>query len=140
MKGLRPIYFVLGWIMLGLGAAGAVLPVLPTTPFVLAAVWFFYRSSPRMVAWLMQHKVFGPPLRNWKNEGAISTPTKLVAVTSMALGYTATLSLSALHAYYAIALAVLLLAVASFIVTRPAPRRTKALGPGIAPTPMSPRP
>lgn len=132
MKGLRPIYFVLGWIMLGLGAAGAVLPVLPTTPFVLAAVWFFYRSSPRMIVWLTQHKVFGPPLRNWKQEGAISTPTKLLAVTSMALGYTATLSLGTLHAYYAIALAVLLLAVAGFIVTRPAPGRAKEIDTQVA--------
>jgi uncharacterized membrane protein YbaN (DUF454 family) len=89
-------------------------------------MWLFYRSSPRTAAWLTQHRLFGPPLRNWQREGAISSSTKLLALASMALGYAATLRFAALHVYYAAALAVLLLAVASFIVTRPVPQHQKA--------------
>ncbi|MHA6690995.1 YbaN family protein [Devosia sp. A449] len=123
MTGLRAVYLVLGWIMLALGAAGAVLPLLPTTPFVLAALWFFYRSSPRMAAWLLAHPVLGTPLRNWQREGAIATRTKAIALGTMALGYGAALYFYGLGLMIAVPLAVTLLAVASFIATRPAPSR-----------------
>jgi uncharacterized membrane protein YbaN (DUF454 family) len=118
---LRAIYFVAGWAALGLGAAGTVLPLLPTTPFLLAAAWCFCRSSPRMAGWLLDHPVLGKPLRAWQREGAISTPAKLAAVASMAAGYALSIHVARLGTIPAIALAALLLAVAAFIVTRPAP-------------------
>jgi uncharacterized membrane protein YbaN (DUF454 family) len=119
--GLRGICFVLGWAMLGLGAQGAVLPLLPTTPFLLAAAWFFYRSSPRMVRWMDENRVFGPAMRTWRREGAIALRYKLVACASMALGYLLTLQLATLRPLAAAMLALLLLGVALFIVTRPRP-------------------
>lgn len=123
MSGLRWLYLGLGWLMLALGAAGAVLPVLPTTPFMLAAVWFFYRSSPRTAAWLLAHPVFGTPLRNWQHEGAIATRTKWVALASMALGYAAAWYFYGLGLLIALPLAATLLAVGTFIATRPTPSR-----------------
>jgi len=57
---LKSFLFVAGgWACLGLAAIGVVTP-LPTTPFVLAASWCFYRGSPRIHAWLHRSKVFGP--------------------------------------------------------------------------------
>lgn len=122
MTALRPLYLLLGWIMLALAAAGTLMPLLPTTPFLLAAAWLFCRSSPAMAAWLQHHPVLGPSLRNWQAERAIAAPTKLVAVTSMAMGYGLTLTLAQLPPLPATLLAAFLLGVASFILTRPRPR------------------
>lgn len=121
MTRFRAIYFVAGWAALGLGAAGTVLPLLPTTPFLLVAAWCFCRSSPRMAAWLLGHPVLGKPLRAWQREGAISMPAKLTALASMGAGYALSIHFARLGTIPAIALAALLLAVATFIITRPVP-------------------
>jgi len=121
MTVLRPLYLVLGWIMLALAAAGTVLPLLPTTPFVLVAAWLFYRSSPATAAWLHNHPLLGPPLRNWHAERAIAARTKLVAIITMAIGYALTLGLTQPAPLPATFLAALLLSVATFILTRPVP-------------------
>ena len=70
-------------ISLGLGALGAALPLLPTTPFVLAAAFCFARSSERWHAWLLAHRTFGPLIINWQEHRAISRNTKIVSVLSM---------------------------------------------------------
>jgi uncharacterized membrane protein YbaN (DUF454 family) len=80
----RWVFFSLGWIFFGLGILGALLPVLPTTPFMLLALWAFSRSSPRFHDWLYHHRVFGPPLRRWKEERVIPRWVKVVAFASMA--------------------------------------------------------
>ena len=129
MKGLRGIYFVMGWAMLGLGTTGVVLPLLPTTPFVLAAAWCFCRSSPRMAAWLEKHPVLGRSITNWQREGAVSWRSKMAAVASMGFGYAITLGLTRLDHLAAALLAVLLLAVATFILTRPSPTNGNAGSP-----------
>ncbi len=72
--------FALGWICVGLGIIGAFLPLLPTTPFLLLAAWCFYKSSPKTHAWLLNHKLMGPPLRDWQNERAISVKTKILVM------------------------------------------------------------
>ena len=54
----RPIYLVLGWVFFSLGAVGVVLPLLPTTPFMVLALWAFSRGSVRFEQWLYHHPVF----------------------------------------------------------------------------------
>lgn len=121
MTRWRIAYLVGGWIMLGLGAAGVVLPLLPTAPFVLAAAWMFSRSSPAMAAWLLEHPVLGRPLRAWQEGGAISLRSKLLAIGSMAVGYAVALRFQP-TGLVTTATAAILLAVAMFILTRPTPR------------------
>lgn len=81
---MRPVYFVIGWCFFGLGAAGAVLPGLPTVPLMLVALWAFSRSSKRFHDWLYSHAVFGPPLQQWRDHRVIPVKAKVLAVVSMA--------------------------------------------------------
>ena len=80
---MRPFYFTLGWTFFGIGFAGAFLPVLPTTPFMLVSLWCFSRSSPRFHNWLYNHKFFGPPLQQWSKYRVIPLPAKIVALFFM---------------------------------------------------------
>jgi uncharacterized membrane protein YbaN (DUF454 family) len=76
----RLAFLVLGWMFVGLGAIGAVLPVLPTTPFLLLAAVCFARSSPRFYDWLLRSRLFGPLIRNWRETGSIPRRPKAVAI------------------------------------------------------------
>ena len=81
----RQLYKPLGFAFLALAMLGILLPLLPTTPFLLLAAWFFARSSPKWHRWLMASRVFGPLIRNWEDRRCISCRTKVVALTSMIL-------------------------------------------------------
>ncbi len=63
----RAAYTVLGVIAVMLGAVGIVLPVMPTTPFILAAAALFSAGNPRMHNWLVKTKHFGPFIENYQN-------------------------------------------------------------------------
>ena len=68
---------------MALAALGVVLPVLPSTPFVLLAAWFFARSSEKWHRRLLESELFGPMIRNWETHRCISLRTKLIALLSM---------------------------------------------------------
>ena len=79
----RAVFFVLAWVFFGLGLVGAFLPVLPTTPLMILALWAFARSSERFHHWLYTHRVFGPPLQRWRQHQVIPIPAKIAAVGAM---------------------------------------------------------
>ena len=83
----RTLWLIIGLTSLALGIAGVVLPLLPTTPFVLLSAYCFARSSPRLHDWLLGHKIFGPLIHNWEQHRAISQRAKVLAVLSMAVGF-----------------------------------------------------
>lgn len=116
---IRLGWLALGCLFVGLGMVGAVLPLMPTTIFLILAAGCFARSSPRLEAWLLNHPRFGPTLRNWRKRGAIGPRAKAMACGGMGLGY----GLFLLGARPGPGLALLVAAVmggcAAFVLSRP---------------------
>lgn len=80
-------YLVAGFVLLALGIIGAFLPLMPTTIFIILAAGCFARSNRRIEDWLLNHKSFGPTIKAWRAEGAISRRGKTLATAGMVLGY-----------------------------------------------------
>ena len=114
----RPVWLAVGILSLACGIVGVVLPLLPTTPFLLVSAYAFAQSSPRLHRWLLRHRRFGPLIRNWQRYGAIDRPTKIVALTVMALTPPVTWLIGA-PAWALAAQIVVLLCAATFVGTRP---------------------
>ena len=114
----RLLWLCGGYLSLGLAVIGAILPLMPTTVFLLIAAWCFGRSSPALRAKLLASPRFGPALRDWQEHGSISRRTKRAALLGMALGWL--LVAVAFRNLLASAIAAAcLLPVGLFIVTRP---------------------
>ncbi|MGF1525824.1 MAG: YbaN family protein [Candidatus Competibacterales bacterium] len=90
-------YAALGTTALGLGLAGVVLPLVPTTPFVLLAAFCFARSSPWAYNALLNNRVFGPMIRNWQRHRCISAQGKRAAVIAIAVTFTLTIAFALDH-------------------------------------------
>jgi uncharacterized protein len=120
---LRALWVCVGAVALALGAVGVILPVLPTTPFVLLAAFAFARSAPRLRAWLAENRVFGPVIADWEAHGVIAPRYKAMACGAMAAVLVGSL-LGGL-AWRLIAIqALCMAAAAAYVLTRPsAPRR-----------------
>ena len=81
----RLLFAALAYVSLGIGLVAIFIPGLPTTEFVLLAAWAATKSSPRLSAWLENHKVFGPILSNWRNGRLVTRSAKVSATISMLL-------------------------------------------------------
>ncbi|MEA9355903.1 YbaN family protein [Bacteriovorax sp. PP10] len=79
------VLLTLGHFFLALGIVGAFLPVLPTTPFLLLAAYFYSKSSEKIHNWLMNHKYLGPSLKDWHERGVIGIKSKWVATIMLGL-------------------------------------------------------
>ena len=82
---VRTLLWVAGSVALVLGLIGVVLPGLPTTPFILLAAACYARASPRLYAWLLNHRWMGPMLRDWERDRSLTRRTKTVAIASMSV-------------------------------------------------------
>lgn len=75
----KPLYIFLGFFFLGLGLVGAILPILPTVPFLLLTAYFFSKGSPRLYQWLIGLPKVGEVIQSWNEHGVISLKSKILA-------------------------------------------------------------
>ncbi|WP_108788249.1 DUF454 family protein [Erythrobacter sp. Alg231-14] len=83
---MRRLYLAAGLLCVGLGAVGAVLPLLPTVPFLLLAAFCFARSNPDWERAILEHPTWGPQVLNWRERRAISRRAKVAAVATLLIG------------------------------------------------------
>ncbi|MEZ8280053.1 YbaN family protein [Vibrio splendidus] len=76
-----------GGLCIILAVLGIVLPVLPTTPFLLLASACFMRSNPKVHKWMHEHKTLGPLLNNWYQHGAVTKQVKTRGVFFILLSF-----------------------------------------------------
>lgn len=117
---MRFLWSALGVVCVGLGAAGIILPLLPTTPFVLLAAFAFGKSSPRLHQWIVSHPRLGPPLHYWNAHRAIGSRAKVMAVSMMGAAFVASL-LMGVPSYALVMQGLVLLCCGAFILSRPSP-------------------
>ncbi len=117
--GTRPLLFALGWVCVVLGMIGVFIPGMPTTIFLIVALWAFARSSERFHRWLYEHPRFGPSLQAWSTHRIVPARAKMLAVSVMATSWVIFTIFVAEGWLSSTILGVILLAVAAYIVTRP---------------------
>lgn len=115
---LKPLWTAAGGLSLGLGVIGIFLPVLPTTPLVLLAAFCFGKGSPRLRAWILAHRSFGPMIADWEATGAIPRRVKLWACAVMGVTFLASAVLGA-PSHVLWAQGVLMGIGAAYVLTRP---------------------
>ena len=91
----RILLITLGWFFIMLGVIGLLLPILPTTPFLILALGLFAKSSPRFHKMLLNNRWFGASLQQWDTEKSISRRTKRNATALIILSFS--LSIAILH-------------------------------------------
>ncbi|MEW5686650.1 MAG: YbaN family protein [Pseudomonadota bacterium] len=111
-------YRALGMLAVALAAIGAVVPLMPTTVFLLIALWAFARGSPEWAERVRANPRFGPYIQAWEARGAIPRRAKAMAVGMMAASWTLLLVVGQ-GVIVLGAVGGLLLAVSAFILTRP---------------------
>ena len=84
-KTRQLVFTCLAGLSFALGVLGLFLPLMPTTCFMLLAVWLASRSSPRFARWIRHHPRFGPSVEAWEYEHAIPRHAKVLAVMMLLL-------------------------------------------------------
>ncbi len=102
---MRPLYRMGGVLCVILAVIGAVLPIMPTVPFLLLAVFCFARSNPEWERRILDHPHWGPQVRDWRERRAISRRSKTAAILAMTAGAVVTwYTLGAPYYYVSIAI------------------------------------
>ena len=112
------ILISLGWLCVCLGFVGIFVPGIPTTIFLIIALWAFTKSSEKLRNWLIHHKKFGPFLSNWQEHKVVPRRAKILMVALM--------SLAVILFYYSsqsliltIGLIIILVSVAIYVISLP---------------------
>ena len=116
---MRIVLIITGLVSLALGIVGIFLPLLPTTPFVLLSAYCFTKSSPRLHAWLVANKQFGPMIQQWQLHRSIPPKAKRNAVWLIILTFSVTIFFFIEEVYLKFLLVFLAVILLSFILRIP---------------------
>lgn len=119
---VRHLYTFAGLLSVGLAVVGTVLPFVPTVPLVLLAGFFFSRSSERFDRWLVEHRVFGPIIRDWRAGLGFTVRAKVLAAFAIMVSFSLTLFVAVESTSGRIGMIALAISVISYIVSRPTKR------------------
>ena len=114
----RTILISLGWLCVGLGFVGVFVPGIPTTIFLIIALWAFTKSSKKLRHWLLNHKRFGPILNNWQQHKVVPRRAKILMVVLMSLAVVL-FYYSLQNLYLTIGLIIILVLVAIYVISLP---------------------
>ena len=115
----QALYRWFGALFLGLGTLGIAVPLLPTVPFWIVAAFFFARSEPALRDRIYAHPRFGKPVQDFLEHGALSRRGKIAAVVGIAVGITISVFAFSMPGKVALIVALCLLPVVIFVLTRP---------------------
>jgi len=120
MRGLsgKTGFRFLAYILVGIGLVGIVVPILPTTPFVLLAAYFASKGSPEFARWLEEHPTFGPAIVQWRHRRAIPLKAKILACSMMLLSWSILVWLGSTVFVLTVS-GLFLLSVAAYLISRP---------------------
>ena len=114
----RMILISLGWLCVSLGFIGIFVPGIPTTIFLIIALWAFTKSSKKLRNWLLHHKKFGPILNNWQKHKVVPRRAKILMVVLMSLA-SILFYYSLQNLYLTIGLVIILVLVAIYVISLP---------------------
>lgn len=120
----RWLLLAAGWLALFLALVGVVLPLLPTTPFVLVAAACFARSSPRLHQRLLANRVFGPLIVDWSEHRAVPLRAKLLAVSMIAITGALTIGFVLETTWQRVLVGTTLATVSIWLISRPTAERS----------------
>ena len=119
---VRGVYLALGVLCVGVAVAGIVLPLIPITFPTLLAAYFFARSSPRFDNWLVNHRIFGPIVRDWRAGAGFSVRAKAIATGAIAASFLFTGIFVIRATPVRLIWALLAVALCAYVLTRPTKR------------------
>ncbi len=106
-------------VSLGLGLIGVALPVMPTVPFLVVSAWAASKGWPAFEIWLLNHRLFGPPILQWRQRGAVPRHLKWYSTLMMAASAIGMQFFEQMPLWLRIAAPAVMLAVAVWLWLRP---------------------
>jgi len=121
-RALRGLLVGLGFVVLGIGVIGIVLPLVPTVDLVLLAAFLFSRSSERFDRWLEQNRFFGQVVRDWRGGLGFAVRSKVIATIGIVLTFGISIGFSHEATIIRISLALLGTGILWYVLSRPTRR------------------
>ena len=112
------ILISLGWLCVCLGFVGIFVPGIPTTIFLIIALWAFTKSSEKLRDWLINHKRFGPILNNWQRHRVVPIRAKILMILFMSFAVFL-FHYSLQNLFLTFGLVIILVLVACYVISLP---------------------